>query len=526
MAYDSKSDRIVLFGGLASDIQNNETWVYDFNNNTWKNMYPKNRPSAREDQAMSYDVKSDRIILYGGYDPSPSLLNDTWTYSYYTNNWTNMNPTIKPPAFRFSVLTYDYESDRSILFGGDFSYRVGTWAYDYNNNTWTNMNPSQTPSGRIAPAMSYDSENDLIILFGGTGDSSMLNDTWSYDYNKNIWTNMKPQVNPPRRYTPKMVYDSESKCIILFGGEIHSPYLLNDTWGYDYRQNIWTHLDPSNSPPPRHSHALVYDSEDDLTILFGGWDSNNRINDTWVYNLIGPPPPDINPPHVISTLPQDNSIAIPITTEITVKWNESMNQYSAEKAFSSTPLIKCNWYWMGMDQICEPSQELLFNTSYFITISTVAKDAAMNSMRRSYHYCFTTIRDSTPPYIIDTYPPDKAYIYKISDIIINFNEAMNKTTTEKAISTSSGSITNIRWQNENTTLVLTMVLEEGKTYTMRISKNATDLSSNRMLTDYSFSYTTRNSITIDLMLIIAIVIVFLLPIAVWLLYQNRRKKHD
>jgi len=36
-------------------------------NNTWKDMNPGNYPRARYGHVMAYDSQSDRVILFGGY---------------------------------------------------------------------------------------------------------------------------------------------------------------------------------------------------------------------------------------------------------------------------------------------------------------------------------------------------------------------------------------------------------------------------------------------------------------------------
>jgi hypothetical protein len=36
MAYDSESDRVILFGGCLGQTVWNETWAYDYNDNKWE----------------------------------------------------------------------------------------------------------------------------------------------------------------------------------------------------------------------------------------------------------------------------------------------------------------------------------------------------------------------------------------------------------------------------------------------------------------------------------------------------------
>src|SRR2546421_10262771 len=105
MAYDSQSDRVILFSGAYpagnTTALLNDTWAYDFNTNTWANMNPGNAPPARAFQAMAYDSQSDRVILFSGVDLAGNttiLLNDTWAYDFNANTWTNMTAGHAPPC--------------------------------------------------------------------------------------------------------------------------------------------------------------------------------------------------------------------------------------------------------------------------------------------------------------------------------------------------------------------------------------------------------------------------------------------
>src|SRR5437879_13787137 len=108
-------------------------------------MNPATKPSARWGHSLAYDSQSDRVILFGGATP---VIDDTWAYDFNTNTWTNMNPGTKPSARLGHSIAYDSQSDRVILFGGaDSGGSIDdTWAYDLNTNPWTNMTPGTTAS--------------------------------------------------------------------------------------------------------------------------------------------------------------------------------------------------------------------------------------------------------------------------------------------------------------------------------------------------------------------------------------------
>ena len=64
-------------------------------------MEPTTRPSPRTETGMAYDAESDRVILFGGVPQN----DDTWAYDLNTNTWTLMEPAARPsPGAGISLL--------------------------------------------------------------------------------------------------------------------------------------------------------------------------------------------------------------------------------------------------------------------------------------------------------------------------------------------------------------------------------------------------------------------------------------
>ena len=75
--------------------------------------------------------------------------------------------------------------------------------------------------GKLAHAMAYDSANDIIVVYGGTTQSAYAYwgfETWTYDYNTNEWTKMNPTEHPYGGVWSQLVYASESEKMVQFGG--------------------------------------------------------------------------------------------------------------------------------------------------------------------------------------------------------------------------------------------------------------------------------------------------------------------
>jgi N-acetylneuraminic acid mutarotase len=289
MTYDVESDRVILFGGLTTGSNVNDTWAYDISTNTWTKMAPAQSPTLGEGP-LAYDHQSDRVIRFllpiMGNRPTgePS---ETWAYDLNTDTWTNLEPSTAPPPLAGARMVYDVESDRMILFGGiDVSnkgwYANETWAYDYDTNTWTQMDPEVRPPGVNYHPMAYDASADRIILIGSDA-YEKTDDTWVYDYNTDTWEKRETTDSPKHRDYSWMVYADAIGQVILFGEG--KPSLKNDTWAYDYDTNTWTPLEPDTSPSERGWHAMAYSTAADQVVLFGGGRSPGATTlETWLYD--------------------------------------------------------------------------------------------------------------------------------------------------------------------------------------------------------------------------------------------------
>ena len=97
-----------------------------------------------------------------------------------------------------------------------------------------------------------------------------------------LWT-QKQDIGPSARGWQTMVYDSEGKKTLLFGGyDLDLNKRFNDTWEWDGTE--WTQV-ADTGPLPRGHHDMVFDSERKRAVLFGGADFVSQIfNDTWEWD--------------------------------------------------------------------------------------------------------------------------------------------------------------------------------------------------------------------------------------------------
>ncbi|MEA3485085.1 MAG: Ig-like domain-containing protein [Candidatus Aerophobetes bacterium] len=154
----------------------------------------------------------------------------------------------------------------------------------------------------------------------------------------------------------------------------------------------------------------------------------------------------------------DNSPAgtdVPVTTDVTVTFDEAMNKTSAEGAFSITPDTAGAFSWSGDTVTLTPDADLTYDITYNVTIGTDAKDLAGNPLAESFEWNFTTTsapdyQPSLVNYTISntTISPNGDGIMDDTEIDVEFSEPVdatilieNATGVVKSLYTSSSKVT-------------------------------------------------------------------------------------
>jgi hypothetical protein len=86
------------------------------------------------------------------------------------------------------------------------------------------------------------------------------------------WTNLWGSW-PQTRYSHAMAYDSDRKLMVMYGGQAAAagPF-YNDTWEWDPARSSWTQrVNTGTDAGTRSGHALVYDPGTKRVFMFSGW---------------------------------------------------------------------------------------------------------------------------------------------------------------------------------------------------------------------------------------------------------------
>jgi N-acetylneuraminic acid mutarotase len=133
MVYVESTREVLMFGGSNGTPLHmwGDLWAYNMSTNTWKAIVSPG-PSARRDAGMAYDSKRDVVVLYGGDLGSGSLSNELWEFQVKNGTWKPIDEGPGPTARDFTQLVYDPVRDGILLFGGhDSVMKCDTWLFKF-----------------------------------------------------------------------------------------------------------------------------------------------------------------------------------------------------------------------------------------------------------------------------------------------------------------------------------------------------------------------------------------------------------
>ena len=195
MAYDSKRKSVLLFGGYSTE----HTWLTDlwrWKDGAWTQLCGEGTDCAAPDATfgetagLAYDSRRDRLVLFGGYK--------TWEWD--GGAWSLVHDTGKPgddgfaapPVYRYltAAMAFDSAAGVTLLFSASDARLTRydeLWAWD--GVSWQVICGGDTgcngPEDRYGASITYDSRNQRLLMYGGVTSSS---DQELWQWKDGAWT--------------------------------------------------------------------------------------------------------------------------------------------------------------------------------------------------------------------------------------------------------------------------------------------------------------------------------------------------
>lgn len=280
LAYDAEHRETVLYGGRDASGAVYDTWTW--NGARWSELHPTQHPNEGLD--LGYDAKRRKTV---GFGTSANLSSratlppgDTWIWDGQI--WYQVHPTTNPPARRGTTLTWDSKRERLIMYGGYGRPNEGlydTWAWD--GTDWHSLAKNSTDFSNLAGDAAYYPANDTVVMYHWPGgNASDPNQRFMWIFDGRSWAR-RPTGTIELPYSGPITYDEKLGKLILFG--VHGVGAAA-TWTWDGAS--WNRIDTDTGPDDRLYPLMVYDSARGREVLFGGYDSEEAMppSDVWEFD--------------------------------------------------------------------------------------------------------------------------------------------------------------------------------------------------------------------------------------------------
>ena len=274
LGYYEPTQQMIMLGSDTSQ----KPHMYSLNpsSGTWTEMTPSTMPDCVNDGALVYQAHDPKmLVLYAGTCSSSNTLSST--YEWDGNNWNAVAPS---GTFRLTgeAMAYDPARKTTTIFGGTeaFSVPIGD-TITYHQGLWsTPATPAISPSPRSLFAFATDPINNVVWMIGGMDTTATLDDIWKYS--NGTWQEVSFTGQPTACVSPVSAYDTDRQKLVV---------VCQDVSVHEFDGTTWKTVDTSgqkNVPQVRRFSAMTYDQNIHKTVLFGGYNDVNYVNETWTWD--------------------------------------------------------------------------------------------------------------------------------------------------------------------------------------------------------------------------------------------------
>jgi hypothetical protein len=286
LVYSETTNHLLLFGGRDSDPLG-DTWIYEVASSIWRQVDTVAGPEPRFGMGAAYDSASDRALIFAGQGAN-GFYNDVWTFDFATETWSRLATSGAEPAPRYGTSAVMIDGQLVISHGFANGRFDDTFALNLKTDTWTDISPVERPLKRCLHESAFDIPSGQMILFGGCSSGygpCPQGDTWAFSAKDSTWMELKPEgPKPSPRSNPALIADG-SGSVWLFGGKTNVG-VDSELWSLDVASGIWTLYAPNGvAPASRSSHDAIWDVKGKQIIVFGGRGANGPLNDLWALEL-------------------------------------------------------------------------------------------------------------------------------------------------------------------------------------------------------------------------------------------------
>lgn len=280
IAYDSKRDKIVLYGGGGTVIGKGLVFpdhVSEWDRSMWKDAQSA-VPGNRVGHALVYDTHEKATFLITGITEAQaaSKVNlNVWKWDGVQWQVSNADAPMKTSEAAYDpiskrILAYGDVHNKTQLRQGPDPQKFELW--ELKSNRWKQLSTTG-PATNSPYEIAFDmARNALVIPFWENGKSVV----WEWKNEK--WDKIATTGDAPsarNRYA--LAYHPQEKATFLFGGRNASNPFLNDLWKWEGQS--WIKIETQSAPSIRAAATMEYGKGS--LYLYGGVTEWGHTNEIW-----------------------------------------------------------------------------------------------------------------------------------------------------------------------------------------------------------------------------------------------------
>jgi hypothetical protein len=262
-AYDPVRHRMVQFGGYDKSFALTNTTIENAfgypskdPSTAWVNVSPTTSPAPRSNGVLAFD--GTELELFGGLNASGAVLDETWTYKGVT--WTQETGSPHPSASAKPAAAYDPLHARMVLVDSEGA----TWAHA--DHTWKRVGVDgdvPVPPKRNAASMTFDYQTGKLVLAGGQSGELYFTDVWELD--DATWHEVEViGTSPLPRSHFGFASNRVARDTFLVGGAGAALVPYGDVWTLNYRAQFTPEEDCENVNIEADGSRIPMDDDGDL----------------------------------------------------------------------------------------------------------------------------------------------------------------------------------------------------------------------------------------------------------------------
>ena len=276
LGYQGSNKTVLYTGGVCTNATGVDE-TYEWDGTTWNKITLNASATRLFGAGLAYDDSRQLVTMFGGSPVVGQPVADTWIYTAQT--WLTLSDFTRPGPRSLFSFTTDPVSNTIWMYGGNDAFTTFSDFWQFQNGEWQEMSAENTPAGCLTPNAAFDTDRNKLVLVCAASDT--------FEWDGTAWKAFTGlNTLPPFHRFSSMAYDATLKKTVLFGGFDGTNY-LDETWTWD--GTSWSRQ-KKNPAPSRALAAMWYDSTLKKTVIYGGigrlttQDRVTRYSDMWTFD--------------------------------------------------------------------------------------------------------------------------------------------------------------------------------------------------------------------------------------------------